>query len=378
MYRWISIILILTNFWGAFLVNHIFGTEYYIIPKNEYTGEAIFELSVISIVLLFLGLCCFKLERKSINFDYNIRNAYIFRILFWFFLILNLSKINFSLDNSLRGVGQFELENRAGFIDSLGTFAIPFILFTLYHKVFGNKTNKLIALLSVVMIMSGVTNGGRRTVSYLFISLILYFYYFKDIKIKSIVRYGIVGIGLLTFAMVARNINKPVDDWAYEIMRSFLKVNSDSSFIWGIKDYKAQGINLSPLIFMGHFLSVFIPSFIYSRITGQISYTRASLYFDQLFNTNPNQGYDFMVLADFYWCFDYIGYCLFICIIIFVFRYFKKHIYDKNGYKAIASILMIMYSCQQRNDFGAVFKPVIYSYLFLWILNRISKPQIIK
>ena len=189
-------------------------------------------------------------------------------------------------------------------------------------------------------------------------------------------KYVFIAIGLLTFAMIARNINNPVEDFRFEILRSFLQVNSEPSFIWVIKDYKAHGYDLSPLIFFNHIWSIFVPSFIYMFFTGQISYTRASLYFDELFNTNPNMGYDFMVLADFYWCFGYLGYILYIGVIIFVFWYFKKNIYSQYGYKAVAAIIMIMYLGQQRNDFGAILKPMVYSYLFLWILNKLSMPRL--
>ena len=377
MYRWIPISLIFANFWGVFVLNYIFHTEWYLIPINDYTNEVFSELFIISLILLFIGIFCFKLERRTVNVDYKISNTLIFKLIFCFFLIFYLSRINFSLDNTLRGVGQFDLENRAGFIDSLGLFSIPFILFSLYYKIFGNKTNKLIAFLCFIMILAGITNGGRRTVSYLFISLSIFFYYFSDIKIKSILKYGIAATALLSFAMFARDINNSVENSRFEFMFSLLQANSDPSILWAVKAYEARGFGLSPLIFMGHFWSIFIPSFIYSHFTGQLSYLRGSLYFDKLFNTNPNMGYDFMVLADYYWCFGYFGYFLFICMILFVFRYFKKHIYCKDGYKAIAGIIMIMYLCQQRNDFGAVLKPIVYSYFFLWILNKISKPRII-
>lgn len=378
MYRWLPIILIFLNFWGVFILNKIFATEWYLIPVNNYTDRVFEELLVISVVLLFFIVCSPKLKRQHREKKkYLIKNTYIFWILFSFFFILYFVKINFSLDNTLRGVGQFEIENRAGFIESVSGFSIPFILFSLYYKVFGKSTNRLVILLCLVMILSGITNGGRKLVSYLFISLALYFFYFQNIKIKTIIKYGILGAGLLTFAMIARNINSPVENFQFEFLFSLLQANSDPSILWMVKELETQGFHLSPWIFLNHFWSILIPSFIYSRITGQISYTRATFYFDRLFNTNPDMGYDFMVLADFYWCFGYIGYLLFIFFIILIFRYFRKHIYDINGYKAIASIIMIMYLCQQRNDFGAILKPIVYSYLFLWVLNKISNPRII-
>lgn len=161
---------------------------------------------------------------------------------------------------------------------------------------------------------------------------------------------------------------------------AFILANSDPSFLWAVKSYVASGITLSPFSFLMHFISLLVPSFIYVVLFNKISYERSVFLFDNLFNSNPNQGYDFMLLADFYWCFGYVGYILYILVVIWCMKYFKKNIHAPRFYKMAGAFLAVIFICQQRNDFGAVLKPFAYCLLFAYILDRvfIKKLDIIK
>ena len=271
---------------------------------------------------------------------------------------------------SSRGIDQFGLEHRSGlsgFMGQVGILVFPFTIMAIHCNFFGKRTRKYIGFLIFIILLSNMSDGGRRTIAYFFISLMLYGFYYMGMSKKKIIIYALIGVSLLGLSMLIRsNENTSL----LLGLTSLLQVNSDSSFLWFVKEYKEAGISLTPISFSYHFLSIFVPSFIFILLTGRISYERSSFLFNDLFNTNPNQGYDFMTLADFYWCFGAFGYVLFVFVFYYVINYFRKHIYSLKPHKVVIAIMMIVWFSQQRNDFGAILKPVVYSYIFLYIINR--------
>lgn len=353
-------------------------SDAYIAQPNFYYRETIIELAFVSFILLFYALFCFKVKRYSVELEVALKNKKLIYILFSVFLVMSLMSVNFGLDNSTRGQGQFELENRGGMVgllSNIGLFVVPFSIFVLLTKPFGKHNTFMLSALLLVTLMSNITTGGRRNIVYVLIFLLLYFYYFRAISFKKVFYYSLPIILLFPITIAMRNADALMmlanADFIPLLGSSILGTNSDPSFIWQVKAYIRNGVDLSPFTFMGHFYSIFLPNFLLVSIFNQLSYERATFTFDTLFNSNPDQGYDFMVLADFYWSFGYLGYFLFIALIVWCLHFFKTKIYSHKLYEIIGAFLVVIFICQQRNDFGAVLKPFVYSYIFSIILVKL-------
>lgn len=381
MYKILILFCIFANFWGCYLVIElgILPEAGFIVPPNRYYNEAIYELMIVSMVLITYSLISNKIVRHSVSFKVMLKNERFILILYVFFVVSSFLSINFSGDNSARGIDQFELSGRGGITGlfvSVQMFYVPFFLFLLMTKPFKEKNNIFVVIFLLVFIISGVSGGGRRNLAYLGISLLLFFYYYRNLSFKKVFFLSLPLIFLFPISIAMRRDDALLlvlnnSDPVALISSALVLTNSDPSFLWAVKDYVASGISLSPYTFMMHFVSLLIPGFLFVIIFNKISYERSVFLFDRLFNTNPNQGYDFMLLADFYWCFGLIGYVLYVLLIIWCMRFFKKNVYSFSYYKIAGAFLSVIFICQQRNDFGAVLKSFVYCLLFAYILDRV-------
>lgn len=118
------------------------------------------------------------------------------------------------------------------------------------------------------------------------------------------------------------------------------------------------------LSFANYFKGIFIPTVVIYTLGGNEFYFRSSFYFNQLFNDNPDMGYDFMMIADFYWNFGYVGlviYALLICLIIHNVKKYQTSMSPKNfGLVILVAGFLIV---GQRSDFGVFLKNIVYCCL---------------
>ena len=106
---------------------------------------------------------------------------------------------------------------------------------------------------------------------------------------------------------------------------------------------------------------------------------RSTYLFNDLYNVNENMGYDFMLVADFYWNFGYLGYVLFIIMTVYLLFYVKKNIYSKSVTKrSTVTIIIIYFISGLRSDFEFLIKNVFYAYLFINFLFLIINKHKIK
>jgi hypothetical protein len=390
MYKILILFCIFANFWGCYLAIelNLLPDASYIVPPNRYYHDTIIELLIVSIVLITYAFTRNRINRSNVTFNVTHKHKRFITYLYLFFVISSFAAINFSGDNSARGVDQFELSGRggiAGLFTSVQMFYVPFFMFLLMTKPFKEKNNIYVMIFLLVFLVSGITGGGRRNLAYLGISLLLFFYYYKNLSLKKVFLFSLPLIFLFPISLAMRNeealllVLKNADPVAL-ISSAFILTNSDPSFMWAVKDYMASGISLSPFTFMMHFVSLLVPSFVFIILFNKISYERSVFLFDNLFNNNPNQGYDFMLLADFFWCFGYFGYVLYVLLIMWCMKFFKRNVYSLRFYKITGALLSVIFICQQRNDFGAILKSFVYCFLFAYLLDRffIKKFEIVK
>ncbi|MBQ4483888.1 MAG: O-antigen polysaccharide polymerase Wzy [Prevotella sp.] len=399
----IVLLCIFANFWASFFLSSIGWQEMdrFIVSPNKYFSETVIELERISIALMVISiLFIIRNNKNNDQYSRNIKkyvckNVGLAEFVFWGLIVMHIMGISF--DNSLRGVGQFELSKRGGmtifFSQIVHALSLPFILFLLYMKPFKRKNTLYLIILLAVYVLDGVSGGGRRALSYMVISLSIFFCTFKpqEVKMYKSIPILILFVFLYGLSLNLRRMGGDVEDIQQNSIEAtqievnsqsngmentlqnsisaFLKTNSDPSFLWGVKEYKELGITMQPIDFLYHFTSIFLPSSLYVMLMGKISYTRSVFLFDYWFNDNPNQGYDFMVLADFYWCFGKIGYFLYVLVFAFILWYYQRNIRSGTFWRSMSAILIILYFCQQRNDFGAVLKPFVYETLILILIQ---------
>lgn len=385
MQKIVLLLCILINFWGIYILNSLglFSYTSFVFAPNAYYDETIRELLFVSIALIAICLFFFRdnneVSRCRPIVDYEVRNVALLKVLYYLFIIVFISQISF--DNSLRGVGQFEISRRgglAGLLASISPLAIAFLLFIAYSKPF-KRNNTYLLLFILIMAVSGLSNGGRRNVAYLAIALVLFLQYIQNVKVIKVLPWLtfllpiIFGMAILSRGKSIQSISEVDSKVIVQYSTaSVLQTNSDPSFLWGIKEYEDYGITMSPVDFLHHFTSLVMPSFVYTKLTGKLSsYSRSVFVFDYWFNNNENQGWDFMTLADFYWCFGKWGYLLYLFTFCFVLYYFRRFINSNSIYLSASAILAILFFCQQRNDFGAILKPFVYTLIFLLILEKL-------
>ena len=117
---------------------------------------------------------------------------------------------------------------------------------------------------------------------------------------------------------------------------------------------------------------LFVPSFLIYFLGGNEFYFRSSLYFDDLFNDNPNMGYDFMMIADFYWNFGYLGYFIYAFLVFLIF-YLSSNVRVRSSikYQGVFIIIIVFFIAGQRSDFGLFMKSSLYSIVLYYFLYKI-------
>ncbi len=385
MQKIVLLFCILINFWGVYTLEALglFSYTTYVFQPNAYFDESIKELFWISLIMILVSILLFKKDKNNgwyrEPYSYSIRYVLILKIIYYVLLAIFISK--FSLDNTTRGVGQFDVSSRSGLsglIAGISPIAIAFMLFLAYTKPFAHNNRYLVTFI-LIMGLSGLSSGGRRNIVYIAITLVLFLTYVQNMQIKRMVPvFAIIVPLLLGFSILARSGsilsigNYDGEKIVEYSTASIMQTNSDPSFLWGIKEFEDRGITMTPRDFLHHFTSILMPSFVYSKLTGRLSsYNRSVYLFDYWFSDKADQGWDFMTLADFYWCFGKLGYLLYLLVFCAVLYYFKKYISSGKVYLSASSILAILFFCQQRNDFGAILKPFIYTFIFLYVLEKV-------
>lgn len=384
MQRIILLFCIMCNFFSLYIME-TFGFGLGLpsfangILTEKMLHETAIELSLLFSIMLFIAIVVPRPRRKLIqsqeDFSIDHKGKYYkyFYFLFCFFLFyIFVFCINWSFDNSSRGEGQFEVSNRPSFFHLfVYELYLPFMLY-LYIIGFFKKRFYLFVTAALVFLIKGVSDGGRDVVVLSSLVVILYVSYYKKLDARHYI--GLFSFVLLFLSLSARDRFNEDNSFLESIVVKIIQCNSESYFIPLVKQAIKDGTELSPLIFSFHFLSIVFPSFLINSFFGLLSYPRSSFIFNTIYNEgNETTGYGFMLLADFYWCFGYIGYFLYLCVFWHIIKYFSKNIYSSNPSKIVLSIMMTVYFCNQREDFGNFLKPTVYTLIFLSLLEFFRK-----
>lgn len=377
MYKGILLFCIFCNFFSPLMLKALgIENDNYIMRfiPSFYSSQANVELIIIFVCLVIASFVVkepIKTRQNVANTIYKFKKGGYFELgikVFYFVSIaFMLVSSNWGGSTENRGIGQFELENRQTFIQGvISGFYLPFMLYLYIIKVFKN-TNWFVAGGILIYMLHGILSGGRSEVVLSTLIFLLYFYYIRGLSKKKMVCF--LGITLIALMFSANDRFNTSDSVLTNLLVKIVQCNSSSYFLPAVQYAVNQGIELSPGIFGMHFVSIFIPSYVYVTVFNVISYTRSTFVFNDLYNTTTDNGLGFMMLADFFWCFSYYGYILYIIAYYFVIRFFSKNIYSIKPVKVIMAIMAVELFCNQRADFGAFIKPFVYTFIFLSILE---------
>lgn len=387
LYIYILLFCIFCNFFSYYILNSLGwfvrdrGVSFGFVPE-QYFKQCDIEMLVIFVIISIISIRFRfnyrKFDLKQFRNTYYINSAFVIIswILYLFFVIYTFAKINWSFENLSRGVGQFELQNRQTLLAGITTsFYMPFLVYLYLVGFFKNKQS-LLALAVFIYALNGISHGGRGSIIVVMAVGLMIVNYVHSLERRKLIIFIVISFVALTFTSTDRFSGN--DSVIVNNLVKIIQCNSTSTFLPVVKYSINQGIELSPATFAMHFVSIFIPSYVYVNVFNMISYTRSSFIFNELYNTNANSGMGFMMLADFYWSFQYFGYILWIITFYLTIRFFRANIYSNKPVMVVMAIMIVYYFCDQRIDFGAFLKPLVYTWVFLNILEYFRKRSIRK
>ena len=326
------------NFFGFYIVRFYVGFSGLPLISpfdwNKYSAQSIVEM-----VLVFF--CCvaitFRLSKNKFELDrcaeYRYRKGYFYwvcSILFFALGFYYLISSNYSLDMSSRGVGQFQRSTMSS-LSRVIILALPiFVFYRVAYARFASAKVLSLFFVSSITIFS-LSNGDRRLLLYFLLSYI--FILAREVNRRvgnkpstgGLKRFILVSCGgaVLIAAYYFRSGSAAFP--GYLVLQSTLGALGVGAILAEVKSI--VDVNTGYLMgqsFLTYAWTLFVPSFFLYLFGGDEFVFRSAYEFNKIFNDNPDMGYDFMMLADFYWNFGYAGYFLFVVFYFFVVRYLAR------------------------------------------------------
>ncbi|MGI9573770.1 hypothetical protein ACRYJU_06740 [Alloalcanivorax xenomutans] len=387
-FGYIMLIAMFFNFFGFFIVEGylVLGGGERITPFlfNKYTSESIYEMA--AVFFLCSVFVIFFYFRKKENFGFSSVYIYRKRFTYWvlsaiflFFSFYNILTANYSFSMDFRGYSQF---SRTAF-DSLSRLSIlllpAFIFFRVAYKEHGAA--RLLALFFVFCIaVNSMSFGDRRLLLYFGLSYLLIYLREKRVRggVKGAFKGGVaLSMSMLVMVMVYYFRSGGTFNMGYTVLQSTVGALGIGAILPEVKIIIEQKTGLlmgGP--FVTYVWTLFVPSFLLYVFGGDEFVYRSSYLFNEIFNDNPNMGYDFMMLADFYWSFGYVGYIFYILFFFLVFLLVQKGENGGGDFAFCSSLmLLVFFVAGQRSDFGFFLKSFFYCYLVLYLLYWVASEK---
>lgn len=388
---------IFVNFFGWYIINEyvkffgMYSTE--IIFNKTYWASSILDTGILYAVIFIIGCFLTSKLKKNIK-NYPSKNEYKFyrgyAYIFITMLIVggiafNILNFNFSgsLDN--RGVDQFNRD----ITSALSRMYLLFVpILTFYRLSFKDGLSiKIYWLFLITVLISSLLSGDRRIIFYFAFSYLVIKFY-ENTHVTFNYKVFIKKISILFFSFLffiflyvrrAGDIESELAQIGFLIIYPVLGALGISAILPEVKSLIVNSTGyLYGRSFLMYIFSLIFPSFILYFFGEDEFYFRSSLYFNELFNDNPNMGYDFMMIADFYWNFGYLGYLLYIIMVFFIFNFLiSRKVLNNPKYQGVAAMLVVFFVASQRSDFGLFLKSFIYtSILYLMLYYFFPKRKV--
>lgn len=390
----IILLAVFANFFGFYIVQSVStalgvprGTPFL---WNSRSAESILELSIVfacSLVVILL-IPYRKAPKINASGERTCRRYAYWAITFFliFICLTQLSSVNLSLNITGRGIGQFDRDLGSA-LSRISLLVLPLML--TYRVTYSQiPLARFVAGFTVLSYsVVSISNGDRRILMYYLIAFALIKFRETFItnsapgKIRgrkrpkkwSFIVLAIFAITLPIASYYIRAMNDP--GWsamvlAVLVLHSTLGALGIGAILSEVKLLiAAQTGFLYGSTFINYVLSLAAPSALLVALGGSEFFLRSSFLFNDAFNDNPNQGYDFMMVADFFWNFGYLGYVLYIILVFFVARFSIRSIYSGRDSSFIyGALIIIFFIAGQRSDFGLFLKSSLYTIAFAKIV----------
>lgn len=387
-----SVILILIalffNFFGFYIIDSYLWSEGILrshpFQPNHFTYFSLIERSIILCICLLAAIGIISQRRapppNASTLIAKESSYYLISLILIISSIYNLINLDSFDAIAARGIDQKYVTAESA-MTRMAILLVPAFLFYNIHF-FKFKSARFISIMFMVSIMIGsIYSGDRRLVFYYILTFCLFFFsYQKKVGAKvPIIKYILAFAAIFCFFFAiyyVRYLFSPGSgdaDPIFLVLQSTLGALGIGEVLPAVEQIVASGGGfLHGESFIGYVVNLFIPTPMILYFNIPFDFIRPALAFDALVNSNPNTGYDFMMLADFYWNFGYFGYIIYISIFILICYYAIKW-QDNLHYKKfpVYVILVVFYIAGQRSDFGLFMKSSIYCILFYSLMNFI-------
>lgn len=272
-----------------------------------------------------------------------------------------------------RGVGQFERDIGGAWI-RLSLLALPIVAFMLFAYRLSRLSVVILALASVAVVVADISNGNRRLVMYagvVALSLLALRLSWQRVSgsrhnwLPAIVAFIVgflLGTAYLLRVLVGGDGIFGFGHFVYLLLLGTVGGLGTSAILWHTQQIMSQWTGLLyGKTFLAYTWSLLVPSVFLYALGFDEFLARSAYLFDGYYNSNPNMGYDFMMLADFVWNFGDAGFALYAAIaagtIVLIDRFWKS---PSAAYRAVAVVLCVYWSAGQRSDFGFFLKGAAY------------------
>lgn len=381
---------IFINFFGRDII--ILAANYFfeihlnrLIPVNKYYSESMNDLIVVYLIIFLLsGLIIYykPIKKKILDLKIDKIKKLIF-ILFIFFEIILLFTMNTSIVSEGRGIGQFNRSLLGSFL-RIKLLIYPILIYFLLTYKLKKHEWIFIFIFVLTIAINNALSGGRREAMYAFFILIVCYYMQYNINVSKLVKYILLFVVVITFSSIARiyghdRIEMKLSFIFFLAFSSIFGALGTNGILWQIKEYvnNTTGIFYGK-IFLNYIGLLFVPSFLLTAINGNEFSERSSYIFNSMYNVSDNMGYDFMMIADFYWNFGYFGYFLYICLTLTIVYFVKRYVYSYSVLKrSLVVLTTLIFIVGQRSDFLFFLKNMFYMGIAILIIHSIRTTYLI-
>ena len=389
--RFVLLLAMFSNFFGFYIIDayskSIGYPFFHPFRWNDYSWSSILELSLLFFscaLVLFLFFRSGAVVRKSDFVELGVRGVFYYFCIVFFFLVslYSLVTVNFSLNIFNRGVGQFDRDILSS-ISRASVLLVP-LLICFRVAYFSHRLARLSCVFLVFCVsINAVSMGDRRILVYFVLSYFLILLRERALGLR--VASGISGrmkvylfSGVFFFLVVGAYLVRALGAGdagmgaaSIFMLRSTIGALGVGAILSEVKLIVYEGAGyLYGLSFLNYFVFLLVPSFIIYAFGGSEFYARGAYLFNEKFNDNPNVGYDFMMVADFFWNFSYFGYFLYLMLFVFVSRFALVRLYSDRVLPFCAAVIVfVFFVAGQRSDFGFFIKSSFYCLVFLYFVG---------
>lgn len=400
---WLLPIAMFMNFFGWFIVRfYVDMTGLAVYTPFQAAGYYFSSLLELVIIFIFcLSVYFFVLvpraERRDKRAKSTVQDVYFPKGSMYYAILLviccasiwQVLTINFSFDTSTRGVGQFDRDFFTA-VARLELFLLPaFIFFRLTYASFKScRVSSAVFMSSYIL--NSLSYADRRMMMYF---LIAYFFIIsrevfledkqpgssRNRRFKQL-PFLLFLLGIMFVSYYWRVITSGSIDLlavGYVLLQGGVGSLGASGILLEVKSIvdNQTGFLLGES-FLTYFSTALIPSIVFYLFGSDEFFFRSAYEFNRIFNYNLNMGYDFMVVADFYWNFGYIGYLIYLVFAVSVLSFVSK--YERSGQvleSGLAILMAIFFVAGLRSDFGFFLKGVIFCSAFYFVLFLLAEKR---